>query len=380
MQRIGSRAQVMHGTAKQTSGGLLKRDLKYNPAGKIVSRRMSKMAKKYNRLVKAGYITQKGVFGVKKVGSSLKGGAKVDELEIDKTYTLTKGGDYIKIRVIDKDRNSITFELDDITKEMDVIKFNMDYRTWDISILSYLDEKINEFTQINRPDNTELKDNIQMLRSYKTTLIEHYETRKSLEKDSPKYVEINKLIQGNELLARILIKDTDYQTLEEARKKRPTVIAHTDVPTDYNANTIVPTDYTDYIYYNNLIKKRDKFADEVLRLSALVADANEDTIIVKNSAKKGIANEKLRRVTEKRAVALIHLEHYTKLVMDVEAAKAKANAENAAKANAAKANAENAAREAQLPAHLRPTTGCGTGSCVTQGGKRRNNTRTRRSK
>ena len=28
--RIGSRAQVMHGTAKMTSGGLTKKDLKYN--------------------------------------------------------------------------------------------------------------------------------------------------------------------------------------------------------------------------------------------------------------------------------------------------------------------------------------------------------------
>ena len=30
MQRIGSRAQVMHGTAKMTGGGLKKKDLKYN--------------------------------------------------------------------------------------------------------------------------------------------------------------------------------------------------------------------------------------------------------------------------------------------------------------------------------------------------------------
>ena len=30
MQRIGSRAQVMHGNAKMTSGGLMKKHLKYN--------------------------------------------------------------------------------------------------------------------------------------------------------------------------------------------------------------------------------------------------------------------------------------------------------------------------------------------------------------
>ena len=37
--RIGSRAQVMHGTAKMTGGGLKKKDLKYNKQGKIVSKK-----------------------------------------------------------------------------------------------------------------------------------------------------------------------------------------------------------------------------------------------------------------------------------------------------------------------------------------------------
>ena len=62
--RIGSRAQVFHGTAKQTSGGLQKCDLKKNKRGAIVSRRASARAKKENRLVKAGFVTQKGKFGV----------------------------------------------------------------------------------------------------------------------------------------------------------------------------------------------------------------------------------------------------------------------------------------------------------------------------
>ena len=61
---IGSRAQVMHGTAKKTSGGLAKNQLKYNKQGKIVSKKASKSAKKSNNLVKAGWVTQKGVFGV----------------------------------------------------------------------------------------------------------------------------------------------------------------------------------------------------------------------------------------------------------------------------------------------------------------------------
>ena len=63
MQRIGSRAQVMHGNAKMTGGGLRKKDLKYNKQGKIVSKKMSQRAKKEKRLQKAGYTTVKGQFG-----------------------------------------------------------------------------------------------------------------------------------------------------------------------------------------------------------------------------------------------------------------------------------------------------------------------------
>lgn len=69
---IGSRAQVMHGTAHHTSGGLTKRDLKYNKWGRIVSKKRSTLAKKTRRLEKAGYKATKGTFGVKKVK---KGGA-----------------------------------------------------------------------------------------------------------------------------------------------------------------------------------------------------------------------------------------------------------------------------------------------------------------
>ena len=66
-QTIGSRAQVMHGNAKKTSGGLTKKQLKYNKQGKIVSKKASALAKKNNRLVKAGYVTKKGIFGSRKM-------------------------------------------------------------------------------------------------------------------------------------------------------------------------------------------------------------------------------------------------------------------------------------------------------------------------
>jgi hypothetical protein len=63
VKTIGSRAQVMHGTAHHTSGGLTKKDLKMNKWGRIVSRKKSAKAKKDKRLEKAGYKTRKGKFG-----------------------------------------------------------------------------------------------------------------------------------------------------------------------------------------------------------------------------------------------------------------------------------------------------------------------------
>jgi hypothetical protein len=63
MKNFGTRAEVMHGTAKQTTGRLLKKDLMKNKHGEIVSRKKHIQAKKDNRLVKAGYFTKKGVFG-----------------------------------------------------------------------------------------------------------------------------------------------------------------------------------------------------------------------------------------------------------------------------------------------------------------------------
>jgi hypothetical protein len=66
---IGSRAQVWHGTAKKTSGGLTKSDLMKNKSGRIVSRAKHHTAKKEMRLVKHGYGTKKGKFGFVKMGS-----------------------------------------------------------------------------------------------------------------------------------------------------------------------------------------------------------------------------------------------------------------------------------------------------------------------
>jgi len=66
IKALGTRAQVMHKTARHTPGGLTIGDLKYNKWGRIVSRKKSLMAKKDKRLEKAGYKTRKGKFGAVK--------------------------------------------------------------------------------------------------------------------------------------------------------------------------------------------------------------------------------------------------------------------------------------------------------------------------
>lgn len=60
---VGSRAQVFHGNADKTTGGLEKKDLMKNKHGRIVSVRKHKTAKKEKRLEKAGYSAKKGKFG-----------------------------------------------------------------------------------------------------------------------------------------------------------------------------------------------------------------------------------------------------------------------------------------------------------------------------
>lgn len=69
MKTIGTRAQVWHGTAKRTPGGLSKNDLIKNKQGRIVSKAKHNTAKKEMRLLKYGYGTKKGKFGFVKIGS-----------------------------------------------------------------------------------------------------------------------------------------------------------------------------------------------------------------------------------------------------------------------------------------------------------------------
>jgi hypothetical protein len=75
---IGSRAQVMHGTAYKTTGGLTKSDLIQNKNGRIVSKKKHHSEKREGRLRKHGYTAKKGSFGAVRIssrgGTSLKMG------------------------------------------------------------------------------------------------------------------------------------------------------------------------------------------------------------------------------------------------------------------------------------------------------------------
>ena len=60
---VGSKAQVYHGTADRTSGGLVKSDLLMNKRGRIVSRKKMEAGKKaIKRLEALGYKAKKGQF------------------------------------------------------------------------------------------------------------------------------------------------------------------------------------------------------------------------------------------------------------------------------------------------------------------------------
>lgn len=67
MKTNGSRAEVWHGTAKKTRGGLTKKDL-FKKKGRIRSKKASQKAKRNNNLKKAGWTFKKGQFGAVQIG------------------------------------------------------------------------------------------------------------------------------------------------------------------------------------------------------------------------------------------------------------------------------------------------------------------------
>ena len=76
MLTFGSRAEVWHGNAKKTTGGLTKKDLLKNKHGELVSKKKHLTAKKEKRLEKAGYFTEKGKSGFVKRDKKAKSKSK----------------------------------------------------------------------------------------------------------------------------------------------------------------------------------------------------------------------------------------------------------------------------------------------------------------
>ena len=63
MLTVGSKAQVYHGTAKKTVGGLHKSDLMKTKRGRIVSRRKHAIGqKRIKTLRRLGFVAKKGTF------------------------------------------------------------------------------------------------------------------------------------------------------------------------------------------------------------------------------------------------------------------------------------------------------------------------------
>tara|TARA_B100000287_G_scaffold91317_1_gene83596 strand:+ start:29 stop:286 length:258 start_codon:yes stop_codon:yes gene_type:complete len=70
MQTFGSRAEVFHGTAMKTTGGLMKNDLEQDKYGRIISKAASKAA--LARMKSEGKKAMVKVFKPKKSGFKLQ--------------------------------------------------------------------------------------------------------------------------------------------------------------------------------------------------------------------------------------------------------------------------------------------------------------------
>jgi hypothetical protein len=75
MVTVGTKAMVFHGTAKHTSGGLVKKDLMKTRKGRIVSKKKHAAGKRaIKTLRKMGYIAKKGTFKIFRKGKTVKRG------------------------------------------------------------------------------------------------------------------------------------------------------------------------------------------------------------------------------------------------------------------------------------------------------------------
>ena len=87
IKAVGSKAEVFHGTAKHTSGGLKKADLMKVKSGRIVSRRKHAAGKKaIKRLFKLGFKPKRGTFKL------FRGGAQQQQKQQRRQSQRKRGG------------------------------------------------------------------------------------------------------------------------------------------------------------------------------------------------------------------------------------------------------------------------------------------------
>jgi hypothetical protein len=99
---IGTRAEVYHGTARRTSGGLTKSELMMNKHGRIVSKKKHNTAKREMRLVKYGFLTKKGKFGFikgksKKHSSRSSRSSRSSKSKRSRRSRKMRGGNYASV-------------------------------------------------------------------------------------------------------------------------------------------------------------------------------------------------------------------------------------------------------------------------------------------
>ncbi len=89
IKAVGSKAEVFHGTAKHTSGGLKKADLMKVKSGRIVSRRKHAAGKKaIKRLFKLGFKPKRGTFKL------FRGGAQQQQQKKQQRKSQRKRGGF----------------------------------------------------------------------------------------------------------------------------------------------------------------------------------------------------------------------------------------------------------------------------------------------
>ena len=194
MKTVGSRAEVWHGTAKKTSGGLLKKDLKKNKRGRIVSKKMSNRAKKEKRLEKAGYKTKKGKFTLFK-SKKKKGGGPV----MSKSIRHTRGNNHVlESKVESKENNNLSppthfFNESNFFNEFNMINEN-NVKMNVIKKFNKYQELLNEYKELSK---------IKTNRKNSNNLKEIKDELSNLESKIKNILPKNERINRNKLKARL---------------------------------------------------------------------------------------------------------------------------------------------------------------------------------